>query len=267
MKETLAKLQAQIEGRRKALIEDYSEYDLHQLRVTIRRLRGLLRFEEQPDAWQLRREWGFLASQTNPARDWDTLAARIEELPEDQQPVGLLSAVERHRQRVWKQVLTALRDPQWELTARNMRGYIDNHIEQQRQPMAQEAAIREASLRVDQAWEYAATHDEPRAWHKLRIAIKDLRYSLDSLSQTEVDEPIELCKRLQDLLGTWHDSIIHRKLLRLVDNDLAIDEKAAREALAELQTDLFAEGMKSLKETRHVMAARQQLLERAGSEA
>jgi uridine kinase len=48
-----------------------------------------------------------------------------------------------------------------------------------------------------------------------------------------------------------------------VDADLAQDEKAAKDAVAELDTDLFAEGMKALKETRHVMAARQQLLERA----
>ncbi len=264
MKEALGKLLVQIQARREALLAEYSEYDLHQLRVSVRRLRGLLRFEAHPDAWQLRREWGFLASQTNPARDWDTLAARIEDLPEDQQPVGLLSAVERHRDRIWKQVLTALRDPQWEQTGRSMGAYIDSYVEDQRPPVEQEAAIREASLRVSQAWEYLSSHDEPRAWHKLRIAIKDLRYSLDSLSQTEVDEPIELCKRLQDLLGTWHDSVIHRQLLDLVDKDLANDEKAAKEVLAELHTDLFAEGMKSLKETRHVMAARQQLLERAG---
>ena len=116
---------------------------------------------------------------------------------------------------------------------------------------------------MNHAWAYAQKHDEPRAWHKLRIAIKDLRYSLNSLSQTDVDEPIELCKRLQDLLGTWHDSIIHHQLLQIVDRDLAPDEKAAKDAAAELDTDLFAEGMKALKETRHVMAARQQLLERS----
>ena len=263
MKETLAKLLVQIEARREALLGEYTEYDLHQLRVAVRRLRGLLRFEAHPDAWQLRREWGFLASQTNPARDWDTLAARIEELPEDQQPVGLLSTVERHRETIWKQVLAALRNPQWEQTARRMHSYLGSYTEEQHPPVGQKAAIREASLRVSQAWEYVCRHDEPRAWHKLRITIKDLRYSLDSLSQTEVDEPIELCKRLQDLLGTWHDSVIHRQLLNLVDNDLASAEKAAKEVLAELHTDLFAEGMKSLKETRHVMAARQQLLGRA----
>ncbi|MEE4193324.1 MAG: CHAD domain-containing protein [Halieaceae bacterium] len=263
MKDTLAQLQDQIAARRGALLQEYSEYDLHQLRVAVRRLRGLLRFEAHPDAWQLRKEWGFLISQTNPARDWDTLFARIEELPEDQQPVGLLSAVERHQQKVWNDVISALRNAQWEATARRQQAYTESHIEAERAPLEKEKSIGEASMRVNLAWDYAEKHDEPRAWHKLRIAIKDLRYSLDSLSQTEVDEPIELCKRLQDLLGSWHDSIIHRDLLKRVDADLAQDEKAAKDAVAELDTDLFAEGMKALKETRHVMAARQQLLERA----
>ncbi len=263
MKNTLAKLQKQIAARRDALLQEYSEYDLHQLRVSVRRLRGLLRFEGHPDAWQLRREWGFLVSQTSPARDWDTLVARIEDMPEDQQPVGLLSAVERHQHRVWDEVITALRDPQWATTSQQLQAYIDKHIDDQRAPIDREASVREASMRVNQAWEYAEKHDKPRAWHKLRIAIKDLRYNLDSLSQTEVDEPLELCKRLQDLLGTWHDSMIHHELLLIVDRDLAADEKAAKDAAAELDTDLFAEGMKALKETRHVMAARQQLLERA----
>ncbi len=263
MKEALAELQAQIAGRRDALLEEYTEYELHQLRVAVRRLRGLLRFEAQPDAWQLRREWGFLISQTNPARDWDSLSARIEDLPEDQQPVGLLSAVERHQHKVWDEVLVQLRGPQWDATGQRLQAYIDHHIEDQHAPVDRSASIREAGLRVNQAWEYAEEHNEPRAWHKLRIAIKDLRYNLDSLSQTEVDEPIELCKRLQDLLGTWHDSIVHRQLLKIVDSELAADEKAAKHAAEGLDTDLFAEGMKALKETRHVMAARQQLLERA----
>ncbi len=262
MKDTLAQLQDQIAARRSALLEEYSEYDLHQLRVAVRRLRGQLRFEPHPDAWQLRKEWGFLISQTNPARDWDTLFARIEELPEDQQPVGLISAVERHQQTVWDGVISSLRDAQWQTTARRQQAYIDNHVEETRAPLEQKKSIQEAGMRVNMAWNYAEKNDEPRAWHKLRIAIKDLRYSLDSLSQTEVDEPIELSKRLQDLLGTWHDSIIHRGLLKLVDADLAPDEKAAKAAVKGLDTDLFAEGMKALKETRHVMAARRQLLER-----
>lgn len=265
MKEPLLKLVGQIAARRNTLLQEYSEYDLHQLRVTVRRMRGLLRFEDNPDAWQLRREWGYLISRTNPARDWDTLYARIEDLPEDQQPVGLLAAVERQRDQVWKAVRSALKDPQWESSQAHTEAYFAQLDDQSREAVDSEEVIREAGVRVNQAWERAQSRDEARAWHKLRVAIKDLRYSLDSLSQTSVAEPIELCKRLQAQLGSWHDSVVHRKLLRVVDRDLGNDEKAAKDAVAELDSDLFAEGMKALKETRHIMAARRQLLGRSGA--
>lgn len=265
MKNTLEGLVKQIAARRKALLKEYSEYDLHQLRVAVRRLRSLLRFEEQPQAWQLRREWGYLISHTNPARDWDTLASRIDELPEDQQPVGLMSAVERHRNECWQQVLDSLRDDSWEATRKRTEAYLDEAIDGSREPPEPEQVIADASARVNHAWERAREHADARSWHKLRIAIKDLRYSLDSLQGGSVREPIELCKLLQQELGTWHDSIVHRDLLKQLDRELGSQERAAREAIAGLDTDLFAEGMKCLREARHMMGARSKLLERSNS--
>lgn len=262
MKEDLTELVKTISARRNALLQEYSEYDLHQLRVAVRRVRTLLRFESHPEAWQLRREWGFLVSHTNPARDWDTLAERLDDLPEEEQPVGLVAAVNRQRDKVWKDVLRTLRNPQWEDTHTRMQAYLDRGVDPEHEPVDGEDIIRDASNRVNQAWERAQERGDNRAWHKLRIAIKDLRYSLDTLSQSSVDEPIELCKQLQDKLGIWHDSIIHRELLQVVDRELAPDEKSAKDAAAELDTDLFAEGVKCLKEARHTMAARAQLLER-----
>ena len=67
MRKTQVELLETIKSRRTALSLEYDEYALHQLRVAVRRLRSLLRFEEAPEAWQLRREWGYLISQTNPA--------------------------------------------------------------------------------------------------------------------------------------------------------------------------------------------------------
>ena len=229
----------------------------------MRRLRGLLRFEEQPVAWQLRREWGYLVSHTNPARDWDTLAERLEELPDEEQPVGLVAAVQRQREKVWKSVLRSLRLPQWEETRERTLAYLDQAVEPEREPLDPERVIQEASDRVNSAWERARERGDNRSWHKLRVAIKDLRYSLDTLSQTSVAEPIALCKLLQDELGKWHDSIVHRELLQTISGELAADETAARAAAAELDTDLFAQGVKCLKEARHIMAARAQLLDRS----
>jgi CHAD domain-containing protein len=262
VKNTLADLVKHIAARRKALLNEYSEYDLHQLRVTVRRLRTLLRFEEQPQAWQLRREWGYLISHTNPARDWDTLAARIEELPDEQQPVSLMSAVERHRQSVLKDVLFSLRDKKWDSTRRRTMDYVKESVEGDRAPPTPEHILDEASGRVNEAWERARTRADARSWHKLRIAVKDLRYSLDTVGQGAVREPIELCKLLQKELGNWHDTIVHRDLLKVIERELGQEEKAALAALAELETGMFDEGIQCLKEARHMMGARAKLLER-----
>ena len=79
---------------------------------------------------------------------------------------------------------------------------------------------------------------------------------------TSVNEPIELCKLLQQELGTWHDSIIHRDLLKVIERELRHEEHAARTALSALENELFDEGMRCLKEARHMMGARAKLLER-----
>ena len=262
MKNTLADLVKHIAARRKALLSEYSEYDLHQLRVSVRRLRSLLRFEEQPQAWQLRREWGYLISHTNAARDWDTLAARMEDLPDEQQPVGLLSAVERQREEVLKEVLESLHDRRWEKVRKQTEAYLEHSVEQNHEPPGPEQILAEASGSVDAAWERARNRADARSWHKLRIAVKDLRYSLDAMGGTSVNEPIELCKLLQQELGTWHDSIIHRDLLKVIERELRHEEHAARTALSALENELFDEGMRCLKEARHMMGARAKLLER-----
>jgi CHAD domain-containing protein len=265
VKSTLTELVKQITARRQALLREYSEYDLHQLRVSVRRLRGLLRFEEQPQAWQLRREWGYLISHTNPARDWDTLAARIDELPEDQQPVALMSAVDRHRKECWKLVLESLRSDGWDETRKRTETYLAEAIDGSREPPEPEQVVADASARVNHAWERARERADARSWHKLRIAIKDLRYSLDTVTRGSVREPVELCKLLQKELGTWHDSIVHRDLLKQLEREIGSGERAAREAINNLDTDLFAEGMKCLREARHMMGARSKLLERPES--
>ncbi len=262
MKTTLSELLETICMRRDALLSEYSEYDLHQLRVSVRRLRSLLRFEEQPSAWQLRREWGFLISHTNPARDWDTLAERLDELPEDQQPVTLIEAVEQQREHIWKDVLRALRNPQWDSTTENMRSYLELAFSDDRLPPDNETTLAEARTRVNQAWERAQASGDTRSWHKLRTAIKDLRYNLETLPNGTVDEPVALCERMQEQLGIWHDSLMHREILHAISATLPADERSAREAIANLDTELFTESMRCLKEARHTMAARAQLLER-----
>jgi CHAD domain-containing protein len=249
----LQEILSQVESRRNALLSEYDEYKLHQLRVTVRRLRGLLRFEDEPQAWQLRREWGYLVSHTNAARDWDTLTNRIEALPADSQPVVLTDTLEQSRERIWRKVIKHLQKEDWEETTRQTQKYLQSRVADGRQPPDGSDAVREASLRLQRAWTRAREYDDNRAWHKLRIAVKDLRYSLDTLSAGDVSSAQELCKTLQDALGQWHDTIIHKALLNEIDVELGKDEHAAREAIGKLLDSLEREGRQCLNQANRLL--------------
>ena len=261
MKRSLQDLLKHIKDRRSALLkDDYDEHQLHQLRVNVRRLRGLLRFEDSHEAWQLRREWGYLISHTNSMRDWDTLAARVDELPENEQPVGLVDTLTATRQRIWRKIRKSLKSDDWKDTARRTRAYLKHRVADEHPPPDANAIIREASARLSEAWARAQEQDNNRAWHKLRIAVKDLRYSLDMLGEDASDQRIDLCKELQAQLGTWHDSIIHRDLLDEIDRELGKDELAAKQSIERLQNQLKLDGAQCLKEARHILTNRGSLL-------
>ena len=68
--------------------------------------------------------------------------------------------------------------------------------------------------------------------------MKDLRYSLDTVGEGNIREPIELCKLLQKELGNWHDTIVHRDLLKVIERELGHTEQAALAAVADLETEL-----------------------------
>ncbi len=70
----MKKLTRRLKKQRRGLLERYDEEDLHQLRITLRRMRGRLEGTGDEQLCQLRKDLGALADTTNPARDWDTLA-------------------------------------------------------------------------------------------------------------------------------------------------------------------------------------------------
>ena len=64
----------------------------------------------------------------------------------------------------------------------------------------------------------ALSHNNDKHWHKLRIAVKDLRYQLDATPKNQrsatTRELLTLCKQIQVDLGEWHDTVVHDQLLR-----------------------------------------------------
>ncbi|MCZ6830355.1 MAG: CHAD domain-containing protein, partial [Gammaproteobacteria bacterium] len=120
----LQQLAAEIEHRRSALLTHYRDEDLHQLRITIRRLRGLLRQQDNPEALQLRRDWGKLADQTNPARDWDTLIMYLEHNLAAEIFAQNRAALATRQAQAQQQVLDILRSPRWSTISSGWHDYL-----------------------------------------------------------------------------------------------------------------------------------------------
>jgi len=247
------KITRNLKARRKALLKKYDDEDLHQLRVNIRRARALLKPLSDPHCAALRREWGLLAQQTNAARDWDTLAIYAAQVlpPRDWQ--SLQPLVEDYRERARQRVLTTLQSDNWEATL----GHWKKLVKQMGSDAFAEGTLvggnRQAAKRVFKSSRKALARRDERSWHKFRIAVKNLRYKLDNTS-LEGDRELDdlkairkMCKRLQNALGDWHDTVVHHALLAEIANDPRLqNDPHASQALGGLATTIEASGRESL---------------------
>ncbi len=241
-----------LKALRSSLLAGYSEEHLHQLRVTLRRMRSVLRKVALDEARELRRGLGALARASNSARDWDTLVASAQDQLEPEPLRALLPLLEECRQGARAQVYRMLHSHQWRAALARWDDLADITEVAVR---CQAIATRELDSilqRVHAAGRKAMLRDDASRWHKLRIAIKELRYTLDSLPH-DAGEPLtarllDECKSLQTLLGDWHDTVVHRQLLDELSAQESCDATtAAGMAALALQQALAATGQGSLE--------------------
>jgi CHAD domain-containing protein len=241
-----------LKALRSSLLTGYREEDLHQLRVTLRRMRSVLRKVALDEARELRRELGALARATNGARDWDTLVASAQDQLGPEQLRALLPLLEECHQGALAQVYRMLRSHQWRAALARWDALADIT---EMAVGCQAIATRELDSilqRVNAAGRKAMIRDDARRWHKLRIAIKELRYTLDSLPH-DAGEPLtamllDECKSLQSLLGDWHDTVVHRQLLDQLSAQESFDATTSAGVAAQaLQQALAATGQRSLE--------------------
>ncbi len=81
-------------------------------------------------------------------------------------------------------------------------------------PGSLERALSGARTALAAALASGDDHD----WHKLRIAVKEVRYQAESgvggaPANPEQAELIEQCKPLQSMLGSWHDCVVQLQIL------------------------------------------------------
>jgi CHAD domain-containing protein len=247
---------ARLRTLRSSLLANYNDEDLHQLRVTLRRMRSVLRGVPGGKAQKLRRRLGALAATTNDARDWDTLYTSAMDQLRTEQFNKLEPLLHERRESARAQVYRMFHAKQW-LTALcrwdGLAGKTDLDADSLSMAQGELAArLRRANKTADKAM----AKDDEKRWHKLRIAIKELRYALDTGSDeapaSAHPELLQECKTLQKLLGDWHDTVVHRQLLdTLAGSGSAGTATPSGEAARKLQQVLAQKGLESLEQIKH----------------
>lgn len=211
------------EARRQALLHRYDEEDLHQLRVNLRRIRSCLKQRHGRKAKLLRHQLGNLADATGAARDWDTLLARADNELGPRQIKLLAPRLLAHQAVAQEPVRSMLESDEWHRAIEDWKTYIARHPPRQGERHSGDSVTSDKEDAVERAWQRVQAADTPRNWHRLRIAIKELRYSLDEVPKAARNSgtvaALRRCKRLQSWLGDWHDTVVHLQLIQKLSLD------------------------------------------------
>ncbi|BBX23054.1 hypothetical protein MTER_24650 [Mycolicibacter terrae] len=234
---------------------------VHQMRVSIRRIRSLLR--AAPDAFggptavaspdcELRRLAGVLGT----ARDAEVLAHRYRRALDRMAPPlvrgrvveRLVDAAQEHYRAGWADSVAALDSPDYRQLLGDLRALAEEPAAEEpggRSPDSIHAAFRRL-LKAAKATRVAgAGRDE--ALHRIRKAAKRLRYTAAAVGEPAIAEQ---AKTIQTLLGEHQDSVVSRSHL--------LEEARAAEAAGE---DTFSYGLLYQQERDIARSCRAQLEE------
>jgi CHAD domain-containing protein len=199
---------------------------LHDFRVATRRMRALLRAAREglDERWgdELRAELGWLAGETNDARDLDVLTEelrpRVERLgdPDSEAGARLIDGLEEGRAAARERVLAALVTPRYF-------ALVDRLVAEAGNPRLSGTGLHLGELvaaerrRMRKAAKRVGGADDDAAMHRLRIAGKRVRYAgeLAALPGDRAGQAfIRAAKDLQDVLGAHQDSVVAEERLR-----------------------------------------------------
>ncbi len=192
---------------------------LHQLRVALRRLEVVLKAfgEEFQQGWldDLRGRAKILSSRLGPARDLDVFVTQLLDAPAEEGDreafASLRDRMEEMRARAWKQAVDCVNGADFSLLAEDIAALAHSRL-----PMAPDTRLdRVASRLLDRQQKRAvkrgrkARNGEEGDLHRLRIALKKLRYTAEFLSplypRKKVRRYVKRLRGLQEQLGAIND--------------------------------------------------------------
>ena len=265
---SVRKVTRKLRRRRKALLQHYDSEELHQLRVAIRRIRGLLKQRTGHEPRAIRKGLGKLARHTNAARDWDTFARYALQTLDEAGGRAVRPLLQRQLAAAHDEALQMLASDEWSTVLCQWKRYLKQEGEKSFSPSSATGDLAAVRATAAAAKNQALASGDDRDWHAFRIAVKDLRYNLDTVAPEEqaarrqVKAAIKLCKILQDDLGDWHDTVVHRGLLAQLAAmpEAAGDEGVAR-AVDALGCAIRARGEACLDSAVKTLAGKPELLE------
>lgn len=217
---------AQIKRWRKTAIKGKDPEGVHQLRVSLRRMRSALDVFEpvlQPD---YRRHWRkvlkFLARSVDEARDLDVFL--MTHFSEGGNASELEKHLRRQHKRSYKSLSRLLQSKQFNKPRRQLKKQLKN--KHWRAKYGHHSGMLTTTLAARQlqqcydrvlAQQSAISLDDEAALHALRISIKKLRYGCELLAPVLDNKNntvfISAMKTLQDDLGLIHDASVQQSML------------------------------------------------------
>lgn len=198
---------------RRQLLEQYQAEALHQLRVCLRRLRSWLKDHPGSGASQLDRAIAQLVKPSNPARDWDTLAIRAQQILPAQHWRNFQQQLEPTLNHYHQQAVAPLAGDDWLQLERFWNSLKQTQVANEADP--HDKSLAKARQRFIKASCRVLSQPSDHRWHRLRIRTKNLRYQLEGIENPSAAQQqwIAQLKQLQQQLGDWHDALVHQQLL------------------------------------------------------
>ena len=236
-----------------AALRDFDEDAVHKARVTTRRLAaamGLLESVVSKDlAKRFNRVLKKLRKRLGPLRDLDVILTRLDKL---HAPAG---AVAWLHGRLEDQRSTERKKAGEKSTAKilaKLGVWWALHGEIEEAAPAMDSLLAESIQRQLGEFHEQATQQPIADAHPLRIAGKQLRYTLELAADHGREPPKDVLKffaKLQDALGEWHDLVVFSEVIvrASLDADLALHDPATAREILDLSKQMLGRAGRSLR--------------------
>ncbi len=229
----LMKRKKEISYYRKIVLNGGSDEDLHQFRVALRTsvsLLGSCRFMcDESGCLRFKRELKEIISITNRKRDLDVMHTKLVTLEEDVKNPDLQKAfdqlhkrVSEERDREARYIKAYLQSSRFTEIMKNYKHFLKGGYRQSMTIYARYAVLPVCDYVVlthfmkikKRIKNISGEQDDAPLLHKLRIDFKKMRYLLENFqnfySHNEIEKCIKEVKKLQKLLGAFHDGYQQR---------------------------------------------------------